>query len=120
MPTSRSPFDRPRWTEADAREVLAALERSGQPVAVFATTHGLDPQLVYAWRRRLAEGEHTTFREVVVRPSVYAEATARHVAGFEVVLPATRGKRAARLLVPDTFWFAQYGQPVSRTVRERT
>jgi transposase-like protein len=46
-----SPFDRPRWTQRDAREVLAALRRSGKPVSVFAAEHGLDPQRVYLWRR---------------------------------------------------------------------
>jgi transposase-like protein len=71
MPTSRSlsPFTRPRWSEADAREVLAALERSGKPVSVFAAEHGLAAQRVYLWRRRLgASGELTRFQEVVVRP----------------------------------------------------
>ena len=43
----RSPFDRPRWTEEDARVVLAALERSGQPVRAFAEENGLDPQRLY-------------------------------------------------------------------------
>jgi len=36
-----SVFNRPRWTESDAREVLAALDRSGKPVSVFAAEHGL-------------------------------------------------------------------------------
>jgi transposase-like protein len=70
MPTSsRSPFDRPRWTEQDARAALAALERSGKPVRAFAEEHGLDPQRLYAWRRRVAGGDGTTFRELIVRPS---------------------------------------------------
>jgi transposase-like protein len=71
----RHPFDSPRWTEADARVVLAALARSGQSVRDFAERHGLDPQRVYLWRRRVAEGDRTTFREVVVRgpPSVLTE-----------------------------------------------
>jgi transposase-like protein len=70
MPTSRaeSLFKLPRWNEEDAREVLRALERSGQPVSVFASEHGLDPQRLYLWRRRLgASAERTTFQEVVVR-----------------------------------------------------
>ncbi len=50
-----SPFNRPRWTEADAREALTALERSGRPVSVFAAEHGLDPQRLYVWRRRQYE-----------------------------------------------------------------
>jgi hypothetical protein len=98
MPTSRSPFDRPRWNEADARAVIAALERSGQPVAVFAASHGLDPQRVYLWRRRLAGGEHTTFREVVVRPSMSAEATPPP---FEVVLPSGPILRVPPCFDPD-------------------
>ncbi len=74
-----SPFDRPRWTEQDARVALAALERSGKSVSVFAAEHGLDPQRLYMWRRRLAGGERTTFQEVIVGPSLAASA-------FEVVL----------------------------------
>jgi transposase-like protein len=72
----RPPFDRPRWTEEDARVVLAALERSGQPVRAFAEENGLDPQRLYMWRRRFAAvagGDTTTFRELIVRPSAVVE-----------------------------------------------
>ncbi|SRR5579883_42160 len=78
-PRGSSPFRLPRWNEHDARRVLEALERSGQPVSAFAAEHGLDPQRVYLWRRRLgASAERTTFREVVVR----ADGSDR----FEIVL----------------------------------
>jgi transposase len=80
-----SPFDRPRWTEADARVVLGELERSGKPVRTFAEEHGLDPQRLYLWRRRfaaVAEGDNTTFRELIVRPSAGTSVP------FEVVLPS--------------------------------
>lgn len=86
MPTPvLSPMDRPRWTEEDARAVLGALGRSGKPVRVFAEEHGLDPQRLYLWRRRLgavAEGDTTTFRELIVRPP------SRDAGGsaFEIVL----------------------------------
>jgi hypothetical protein len=88
MPTFRdgSPFNAARWTESQAREVLAALERSGQPVSEFASQHGLDPQRVYHWRRRVAGGDNTTFRELIVRR---LPTTLSHDAGgssFEVVL----------------------------------
>jgi len=53
-PPDRSPFNRSRWTEQDARVALAALEHSGKSVSVFAAEHGLDPQRLYMWRRRLA------------------------------------------------------------------
>ena len=69
---ARSPFTRRRWTEEDARNVLAALERSGKSVPVFATERGLDAQRLYSWRRRfgaVAKGDTTTFRELTVRPS---------------------------------------------------
>ena len=53
MPKSpvRSPFNCPRWTESQAREVIAALARSGKSVNAFAADHGLDPQRVHLWRR---------------------------------------------------------------------
>jgi len=93
MPTSRSlsPFSRPRWSEADAREVLAALERSGRPVSVFAAEHGLDAQRVYLWRRRLgASAESTPFQELLVRPSPRAP--------FEITLGS-----GTTLRVPSSF-----------------
>jgi transposase-like protein len=95
MPTSRavSPFKRPRWREDDAREVIDALTRSGKPVSEFAAEHGLDPQRVYLWRRRLgARAERTTaFQELVVRA-----ASAR--APFEVTLAS-----GAMVRVPASF-----------------
>jgi transposase-like protein len=83
MATS-SPFDRRRWTEQDARFVLDALERSGKPLRVFAEEHGLDPQRLYVWRRRVADGDRTTFRELIVRPS--SSAHAADGGPFEIVL----------------------------------
>jgi Transposase len=88
MPTSRSgsPFTLRRWTEEDARAVITALARSGQPVSVFAEEHGLDPQRVYLWRRRLGEAEPTTFQEIVVRSSSSPADGHGHGAPFEVAL----------------------------------
>jgi transposase-like protein len=89
MPSPRrsSPFSRPRWTEQDARAALAALEQSGQSVRVFAEGHGLDPQRLYVWRRRLGKAEPTTFRELIVRPSLPVAAE-ECGARFELVLPS--------------------------------
>ena len=89
------PFDRPRWTEADARVVLDALARSGQSVREFAERHHLDPQRVYLWRRRVAGGDRTTFREVVLRPASMALAES---AAFELRLPS-----GVRVRVPPSF-----------------
>jgi transposase-like protein len=83
----RSPFHRPRWTEQDARTVLAALERSGKSVREFAEEQGLDPQRLWSWRRRVAGGDHTTFRELMVRPSS-ATATPEEQSPFEIRLPS--------------------------------
>jgi transposase-like protein len=44
---------RPYWSADDARVVLTALDAAGIPVTDFARTHDLDPQRLYAWRRRL-------------------------------------------------------------------
>jgi transposase-like protein len=92
-----------RWTEEEARQVIAALERSGKPVAAFAAEHGLDPQRVYYWRRRVAGGDGTTFRELIVRPSQPQGETAAFevaLAGGDVVrVPASFDDAAlARLL----------------------
>ena len=82
-----SPFDRLRWTEQDARNALAALHRSGKTVSVFAAEHGLDPQRLYSWRRRLGGAERTTFQELVVRPAARIS-FADGDAPFEVALPS--------------------------------
>ena len=105
-PPDRSLFNRPRWTEQDARDVLAALRRSGKPVREFAAEHGLDPQRVYLWRRRVGEAEPTTFQELIVRPTTRG---AGPDAGdsFEIILasgdqvrvpPSFDGAALARLL----------------------
>jgi transposase-like protein len=80
----RSPFDRARWSAEDARKVLAALDRSGQSVATFASEHGLDAQRVYLWRRRLGKAEPTMFHELAVRrtPVVHHEVPASFEVAF--------------------------------------
>jgi transposase-like protein len=46
-------FDGRRWSEGEARRVIAACEVSGESVAEFASPHGIDSQRLYWWRRRL-------------------------------------------------------------------
>ena len=43
-----------RWTAEHARNVLAALDRSGLSITEFAVREGIDPQRLYWWRRRFA------------------------------------------------------------------
>ena len=88
MPTLPvSPYARRRWTESDAREVLGALDRSGKTLAAFCAEHGLDAQRMYYWRRRLAEGEATTFQELIVRP-IQGRAPGADQEPFEIQLPS--------------------------------
>jgi transposase-like protein len=93
----RHPFDSPRWTEADARSVLKELARSGQSVRQFAERHGLDPQRVYVWRRRVAGGDRTTFREVVVR-APQGGSTEAQGSALELTLAS-----GVRIRVPPSF-----------------
>ena len=66
-----------RWTEEDAGVALAAWRRSGQSAYAFARGHGLNPQRLHWWAKRLAEwdaeSEATSFVE--------AEVLARHGTG---------------------------------------
>ena len=104
MPNSvQSICRRARWTRDDARAVLVALDRSGKSVRAFAEEHGLDPQRLHAWRRRVAEGDAVTFRELTVRPQPAIEAPAVFeialVSGMIVrVPPAFEAPALARLL----------------------
>jgi transposase-like protein len=83
-----SPFGRRRrWTEQEAREVLASLRRSGKPVSVFAAEQGLDRQRLYSWRRRLGKAEPNTFQELIVRQSPRSSVVGEDAA-FEVALPS--------------------------------
>jgi transposase-like protein len=118
MPTPvHSLFDRPRWTEADARAVLDALERSGKAVRVFAEEHGLDPQRLYLWRRRLAtvaEGDTTTFRELIVRPSATTSLRGAESAPFEIVLAS-----GVVVRVPPSFDAAALGRLLEVLTQDR-
>ena len=93
----RPPFDSPRWTEADARIVLEALARSGQSVREFAEEHGIDAQRLYLWRRRVAGGDRTTFRELVVR-AVRPGTAEWEGSAFDVTLPS-----GVKVRVPASF-----------------
>lgn len=42
-----------RWTEEHARTVLHACQSRGESLVAFARRHGLSPQRLYWWSRRL-------------------------------------------------------------------
>lgn len=59
MPRPRPPakyLTRRRWTAADARAALAAVEESGLSIHAFAVREGIDSHRLYWWRGRLAGG----------------------------------------------------------------
>ena len=82
MPAPAAPTRR-RWTEVDAREALAALAASGRSLRAFARDHGLDPQRLYAWRRKLQRPDAPRFVELLVAPP-----TRREVTGLEIGCPS--------------------------------
>ncbi len=49
-----------QWRESDARRVLDALAESGETLSGFARRHGLTPQRLSWWRRRLGEWTQAT------------------------------------------------------------
>jgi transposase-like protein len=91
-----------RWTEEEARQALAAFDRSGLGIIAFAIREGLDPQRLARWRRRLAVATAPTFEEVA--PSVTSAVTGGGVAAqvererFEIVLPS-----GCVVRVPESF-----------------
>ena len=66
-----------RWTEQEAREVLNALEESGESVASFARSEGLSTKRLYNWRTKLRKQAF-----VEVRP---ASARVQRIVMIEVV-----------------------------------
>jgi transposase-like protein len=84
-------LSRPRWTIADARAALSALDDSRLSVAAFAVREGLDPQRLYMWRRRFrAAGPKSV--------PAFVEVHAATAASLEVVLRAGHTVR-----VPPSF-----------------
>jgi hypothetical protein len=96
---AESPWTRRRWKPSDASEVLAALERSGLSVGRFAAQHGLDPNRVHKWRRRLgvkASGAERPLRFREVALSRRDALGHDRLDGFEVVLPSGHVVRVGR------------------------
>jgi transposase-like protein len=94
---------RRRWKAAYAEEVIAALKRSGLPTSQFAAQHGLGPERLRRWQRRLeaqpVQRRGRPARSTQCGPLRFAEVglAGGHVlaAGqFEVVL---RGGRVVRV-----------------------
>lgn len=93
-------ISRRRWTSADARVVLDALEDSGLSVAAFAEQEGLDAQRVYFWKRRLevtSADAPPAFVEVMPRRAEVVEVVLR--SGRVLRVPESVDARVLRQLV---------------------
>jgi hypothetical protein len=99
--SGRAPRRWRRWTEKDARCVLADWRRSGLSIHAFALERGLHPQRLLRWRQRLpttipaAAVPAIRFREILDSPRPELKDSG---AAFEIVL---RGGRVLR--VPASF-----------------
>jgi transposase-like protein len=73
---------RPRWTEGDAAEVLAAWRASGESLSAFAHELGVGRQRIERWRARLEDRKAAVEFHAV---RVVGQPTAR-AEGLELVL----------------------------------
>ena len=84
-----------RWTDDEARAVLAAQDASGLSVAAFAAREGLDPQRLYFWRRRLGSSPEAAQAPTFIE--VRATSGREHV---EIVLRSGHVIRVAESIDP--------------------
>jgi transposase-like protein len=83
---------RRRWSEADARTMVQAWRSSGESQRVFARRHGLDPQRIGHWVRRLraeivAEESPMPFHPVRLLHRGAATTGMSEQSPIEIVLP---------------------------------
>jgi len=98
MPRPRGPakyLTRRRWTVAEARAALAAVDESGLSINAFAARQGIDAQRLYYWRRRLA-GEGL----VAQPPPEFVELRPQRPEPVEVMLRSGRVLRVAESIDP--------------------
>jgi transposase-like protein len=81
-----------RWSASRAREILAEAKRSGESLSAFAQRHGIDPQRLYSWRRKLDEvrGPDSTASEAFLPVRVASGPAVPPASGFELVLGTSR------------------------------
>jgi transposase-like protein len=104
MERARTSFSLPRsrrWSPQEARAVLAAVGRSGLPITRFAARHGLGPERLYKWQRRLGrvKASPPRFTEVAVAVPAAAAIELRLPEGITLrVTGASRLEDAVALL----------------------
>lgn len=100
------------WTEAEARRVLEALERSGESVSSFARGAGLVPQRVSWWRKRLATTDTAATTAMVTAAATFVPVVVRAEAGAAREAAVVLNFGAARMEVraldaSSASWVAQ-------------
>jgi len=95
-----------RWSADEARAVLVAAKQSGLSMPAFAEQHGLDPQRVYWWRRRLERVTEPAaprrFEEVTLHHAVAGAVDRGRDARFEIELRSGRVVRVGASFDDDT------------------
>ena len=63
---------RRKWSEEDKARIVAEIVASGDSVCAVARRHGLSPQQLFGWRRRLRESAvgHSEAEELQFVPAV--------------------------------------------------
>jgi transposase len=95
----RLPTPRRRWSVADARAVLTALEESRLSPGAFAERERIDVQRLYRWRRRLG-GELVAAAPKATPEFVEIRAVGAEL--VEVVLRSGRVLRVAESIAPTS------------------
>jgi transposase len=54
---------RRKWSDEDKTRVVAEIESSGDSVFGVARRHGLSPQQLFGWRRRVREAQAVVFKD---------------------------------------------------------
>lgn len=92
---------RRRWTAAQARAALFALQESGLSLAAFAKREGIEPKRLYNWQARLRSGvartEKPDFVEVISRATEPLEIVLSN--GHVVRIPPSFDAAALRRLL---------------------
>ncbi len=84
--TLRKSTRRDPWSEAEAREALAAASRSGLSLSAFSRKHGLSDRTLYWWHMRIRTHQDLHTGPVSFVPVVPAPCSPPSVAALEVAV----------------------------------
>ena len=98
------------WRETQARRVLRWWSDSGLSASGFARTHGLNPQRLLWWRKRLKSSEETALAPLTFIPAVVTAGAAATV----VRLPGGVAVELADVAAVPTSWIAALAAELRR------